>query len=117
MITYGRNYNFMPIGEGTSKPGMEQPLHYWDPSIAPSGMAFVTATLFPQWRGNLLIGALAGKHLMRVELDGNKVLREERLLAGLNARIRDVRQAPDGAIWVLTDERDGKLIRVTPAGT
>lgn len=115
VISYGRHYSMLPIGEGTTKPGMEQPLHYWDPSIAPSGMAFVTSPLFPQWKGNMLVGALAGQHLMRVTLDGNKVTGQEKLLADLDARIRDVRQGPDGAVWVLTDASDGKLIRITPA--
>ncbi|MDQ8024093.1 MAG: PQQ-dependent sugar dehydrogenase, partial [Moraxellaceae bacterium] len=96
VISYGRHYSMLPIGEGTAKPGMEQPLHYWDPSIAPSGMAFVTSPQFPQWKGNMLVGALAGQHLMRVSLDGNKVTGQEKLLTDLGARIRDVRQGPDG---------------------
>jgi glucose/arabinose dehydrogenase len=78
-------------------------------------MAFYSGDLFPRWRGNLFVGALAGQALVRLELDGEKVTREERLLGGLNARIRDVRAGPDGAIWLATDSSDGRIIRVTPA--
>jgi len=114
VISYGRHYSGGSIGEGTSKAGMEQPVHYWDPSIAPSGMTFVTSDLFPEWQGSLLVGALAGQHLARVELDGTTVTGEEQLLTGLGERIRDVRQGPDGAIYVLTDSGDGSLLRLTP---
>jgi glucose/arabinose dehydrogenase len=94
---------------------MEQPIKYWVPSIAPSGMAFYTADLFPSWKGSLFIGALAGQMLVRLELDGEKVVKEERLLTNLRERIRDVRQDPDGAIWLLTDNSDGRVLRVVPA--
>ncbi|GGB51949.1 dehydrogenase [Roseibium aquae] len=114
VISYGRHYSGGTIGEGTSMAGMEQPVHYWDPSIAPSGMAFVTSPLFPQWQGSLLVGALAGQHLARLDLDGTTVAGEEKLLAALGERIRDVRQGPDGAIYVLTDSGDGRLLRLTP---
>ena len=94
---------------------MEQPIKYWVPSIAPSGMAFYTGDLFPRWKGNLFVGALAGQLLVRLELDGEKVTKEERLLGNLGERIRDVRQGPDGAIWLLTDSGSGRMLRVTPA--
>jgi aldose sugar dehydrogenase len=97
------------------KPGMEPPVRHWTPSIAPSGMAFYSGDLFPAWRGNLFIGALAAKLLVRIELQGEKVVKEERLLQGLGERIRDVRQGPDGALWLLTDDADGRILRVVPA--
>ncbi|WP_073010813.1 PQQ-dependent sugar dehydrogenase [Roseibium suaedae] len=112
VISYGRHYTFLPIGEGTHKEGMEQPLHYWDPSIAPSGMAFVTSSVYPGWEGSLLIGALAGQHLSRLSLEGENVTGEEKLLEDLGERIRDVRQGPDGKIYLLTDSDEGKLIRL-----
>jgi glucose/arabinose dehydrogenase len=115
VIGYGIDYSGAKIHEATAKPGMEQPIKYWVPSIAPSGMAFYTADLFPNWKGNLFIGALAGQLLVRLELDGEKVTKEERLLQNLRERIRDVRQGPDGAIWLLTDSSDGRLLRVTLA--
>ncbi|HEX2215201.1 MAG TPA: PQQ-dependent sugar dehydrogenase [Xanthobacteraceae bacterium] len=115
VITYGVDYSGAKIGVGTRKQGMEQPIHYWDPSIAPSGMTFYTGDLFPSWRGNLFVGALRGQMLVRLELDGQKVAREERLLRNLGERIRDVRTGPDGAIWLLTDDSDGRILRVVPA--
>jgi len=115
VIAYGRHYSGAKIGEGTHKEGMEQPIHYWDPSIGPSGMAFYTGDSFPAWKGNLFIGAMPLRHLQRLELDGEKVVHEERLLIGLGERIRDVRQAPDGTIWVLTDGRSGRALRLSPA--
>ena len=115
MIGYGINYDGTKAHEATAKPGMEQPIKYWVPSIAPSGMAFYTADLFPAWKGNLFVGALAGQMLVRLELDGETVTREERLLTDLRERIRDVRQGPDGAIWLLTDSGNGRLLRLTPA--
>jgi aldose sugar dehydrogenase len=114
IITYGVDYSGLRIGEGTSKAGMEQPIHYWDPSIAPSGMAFYTGDAFPGWKGSLFVGALAGQHLSRLELSGEKIVREERLITDLRERIRDVRQAQDGTLWVVTDSRDGKIIRLSP---
>ncbi len=115
VITYGVDYSGEKIGEGTRKAGMEQPIHYWDPSIAPSGMAFYTGDAFPVWKGNLFVGALAGRMLVRLELDGTRVVREERLLTDLGERIRDVRQGPDGFLYLLTDGPNGRLLRVTPA--
>ena len=117
VITFGVNYGLgTRIGEGTARPGMEQPLHVWTPSIAPSGMAFYSGVAFPGWKGNLLIGALRGRALHRLELNGEKVVREERLLADAIGRIRDVRAGPDGLVYLLTDERAGQLLRLEPAG-
>lgn len=116
LITYGRDYSGAKIGEGTAKAGLEQPVYYWDPSIAPSGAAFYTGNLVPQWTGNLFVGALAGQALHRLVLDGEKVVGEEVLLKDLAQRIRDVRQGPDGALYVLTDDSNGQLIRVAPRG-
>lgn len=116
LITYGRDYSGAKIGEGTAKAGLEQPVYYWDPSIAPSGAAFYTGILVPQWAGNLFVGALAGQALHRLVLDGEKVVGEEVLLKDLAQRIRDVRQGPDGALYVLTDDSNGQLIRVAPRG-
>jgi glucose/arabinose dehydrogenase len=113
VITYGRDYNYAKIGEGTHKAGMEQPIYYWDPSIAPSGAAFYTGDLFPEWRGNLFVGALAGQALHRLVLDDERVVGEEKLLSDLGERIRDVRQGPDGALWLLTDHPDGRVLRLT----
>jgi glucose/arabinose dehydrogenase len=115
VIGYGIDYNGAKIHESTHKEGMEQPIWYWVPSIAPSGMAFYTGNLFPTWRGNLFIGALAGQILVRLELDGEKVLKEERLLAQLHERIRDVRQGPDGALFIATDNSAGRILRLAPA--
>jgi glucose/arabinose dehydrogenase len=114
VITYGRDYSFAKIGEGTHKAGLEQPVYYWDPSIAPSGAAFYTGDRLPEWKGNLFVGALAGQALHRLVLDGEKVVGEEKLLADLGERIRDVRNGPDGAIWLLTDSPDGRVLRLVP---
>jgi glucose/arabinose dehydrogenase len=115
VIGYGIDYSGAKIHESTAKDGMEQPIKYWVPSIAPSGMAFYTGALFPQWKGSLFTGALAGQMLVRLSLDGDKVTGEERLLQNLNERIRDVRQGPDGALWLLTDNAAGRLLRIVPA--
>ena len=116
VITYGRNYGTgTKIGEGTHKPGMAQPLHYWVPSIAPSGMAFYGGDKFPQWRGDILIGALKDQMLVRLRVDGEKVVKEERMLQGTLGRIRDVRQGPDGFVYLLTDAANGVLARLEPA--
>lgn len=113
VVTYGREYGSgRAIGEGTAKPGMEAPLVQWTPSPAISGMAFLTSDRYPGWNNNLFIGALRGQHLMRLELDGRKVVRQHRLLEDLGERIRDVRQGPDGWLYLLTDAADGKLIRL-----
>ncbi|TCP06699.1 PQQ-dependent sugar dehydrogenase [Caldimonas thermodepolymerans] len=113
VITYGREYGTgFRIGEGTAKEGMEQPLTYWVPSIAPSGMAFLTSERYPGWRGNLFIGALRAEVLVRLELDGRRVVRQARLLTTLNERIRHVVQGPDGWLYILTDNVDGKVLRL-----
>jgi glucose/arabinose dehydrogenase len=115
VIGYGVDYSGAKIHEGTHKDGMEQPIKYWVPSIAPSGMAFYTASLFPAWRGSLFTGSINGvKGLIRLSLDGEKVTGEERLLQNLNEQIRDVRQGPDGALWLLTDNAAGRILRITP---
>ncbi|WP_447774727.1 PQQ-dependent sugar dehydrogenase [Variovorax boronicumulans] len=116
VITYGENYGGGKIGEGiTRKDGMEQPLHYWVPSIAPSGMAFLTSDRYGAgWKGNLFVGSLKFGYLDRIELKDDKVVVEHKLLADGRARIRDVKQGPDGLLYVLTDESDGKLLRLRP---
>ena len=115
VITYGVNYGSgTRIGEGSAKPGMAQPIHIWVPSIAPSGMAFYTGDRFPKWRGDLFVGALKDQMLVRLKLDGEKVVREERLLQGALGRIRDVRAGPDGFLYLLTDESRGVLVRLEP---
>ena len=115
IISYGVDYSGAKIGEGTKKTGLEQPVYYWDPSIAPSGMAFYTGDKFPAWRGSILVGALAGKLVSRLETNGNRVTGEERMLQNLGERIRDVRQGPDGFVYLLTDSRDGRILRMKPA--
>ncbi len=116
VITYGVNYMIgTKIGEGTHREGMEQPIHYWVPSIAPSGMAFYTGDRFDKWKGNLFVGSLKFQQLVRLELDAETVTHEERLLSGKLGRIRDVRQGPDGLIYLLTDENNGRLIRLIPS--
>jgi glucose/arabinose dehydrogenase len=115
VISYGVHYSGAKIGVGTRKEGLEQPVFHWDPSIAPSGMAFYTGDKFPGWRGSALVGALAGALVSRLELDGDKVVREERMLKELRERIRDVRQGPDGFVYLLTDSSEGRILRVRPA--
>ena len=114
VITYGLQYTTgKKVGSGQSaKAGMEQPIYFWFPDVAPSGMLFYTGERFPEWRGNLFVGSLAGKALIRLVLDGERVMAEERLLGDRNQRIRDVRQGPDGAIYVLTG--DGSLLKIVP---
>lgn len=116
VITYGRNYGTgTRIGEGTEKAGMAQPQHYWVPSIAPSGMAFYDSDRFPRWRGDLFVGALKDHLLVRLEVEGEKIVHEERMLKDELGRIRDVRSGPDGYLYLLTDEHDGVLVRLEPA--
>jgi glucose/arabinose dehydrogenase len=115
VITYGANYGSgTKIGEGTAKAGMEQPIHYWVPSIAPSGMAFYSGDKFPRWQGDLFVGALKDQMLVRLRFDGEKMVHEERMLKGLLGRIRDVRTGPDGFVYLLTDENPGVLARLEP---
>ena len=114
-IAYGIEYRGGPITGGlTAKDGMEQPIYYWDPIIGPSGMAFYTGNLFPAWKGSLFIGGHGSRDLVRVTLEGERVVGEERLLADLKAAIRDVRQGPDGALYLLTDGAQGRLLKLVP---
>ncbi len=115
VVTFGEQYGGGPIGEGlTAKPGMEPPLYHWTPSIAPSGMAFLTSDRYgPAWRGNLFVGSLKFQQLVRLELAGGRVVREQRL-DGVGERLRDVRQGPDGFLYLLTDSPQGRLLRVVP---
>lgn len=116
VVTFGREYGTgTRIGEGSARAGIEPPLHQWTPSIAPSGMAFYTGERFPAWRGSLFAGSLKFRMLSRLEFDGERFVREERLLEGLGERIRDVRQGPDGLIYLLTDSPNGRLLRLAPA--
>jgi glucose/arabinose dehydrogenase len=115
VIGYGIDYSGARIHESTHKTGMEQPIKYWVPSIAPSGMAFYLGDLVPAWRGNLFVGALAGEMLVRLPVEGDRITGEERLLHALGERIRDVRNGPDGAIYLLTDNSAGRVLRVVPA--
>ncbi|HYD87827.1 MAG TPA: PQQ-dependent sugar dehydrogenase [Vitreimonas sp.] len=114
VISYGEEYNGSPVNGGVAvRDGMEQPIYYWDPVIAPGGMLFYRGDLFP-WRGNLLIAGLETQTIVRLELDGERVAAEERLLRGEVGRIRDVAEAADGALWIVTDEDNGRLLRLTP---
>jgi glucose/arabinose dehydrogenase len=117
VITHGRDYDGSPIGEGTHKAGMMQPRRHWTPSIAPSGLSFCTGSRFPAWRGNLFMGALRDRMLVRMELDaaGRAVTAEEHLLAGRIGRVRQVRPGPDGRLYLLTDEADGGVWTIEPA--
>jgi glucose/arabinose dehydrogenase len=116
VITYGVDYSGARIGVGTSRPGMEQPVYYWDPVIAPSGALFYTGDAFPDWRGDLFVGSLNPGALVRLTIDKSRVVREQRYLGDLGARIRDVRQGPDGSIYLLTDHPNGRLLHLEPAG-
>jgi aldose sugar dehydrogenase len=113
-IGYGEEYSGAKIHEATQAPGMEQPVYYWDPVISPSGLTIYSGELFPEWKGDFFIGGLSSKALVRLELEGDRVVGEERLLTDLDARIREVVQGPDGALYVLTDDSDGKLLKLTP---
>jgi glucose/arabinose dehydrogenase len=115
VISYGTHYSFLKIGEGTAKEGMEQPVYYWDPVIAPSGMVFYTGDLFAGWKSNILVGSLTPGGLVRLVMKDGKVAQEERYLGDLRERIRDVRQATDGSLYLLTDAGNGKILRVIPA--
>lgn len=114
VITYGRSYSGFKIGEGTHKKGMAQPVHFWVPSISPSGLMIYDGDAFPNWHGSFFIGALSGRLLDRLEVREGKVVFEERLLEDWGARVRDVRQGPDGLIYLLTDARNGMLLRLEP---
>jgi glucose/arabinose dehydrogenase len=115
-ITYGVDYSGAIISDKTEAPGMEQPVVFWVPSIAPSGMVVYSGDKFPKWKDNVFIGALAGQHLRRVQFKGDKVVEQEVLLSSLAERVRDVRQGPDGNLYIVTDDPvDGKVIRLEPA--
>jgi glucose/arabinose dehydrogenase len=117
VIGYGRDYTGKPINnDKTVQAGMEQPVYFWTPDIAPAGIAFYTGRMFPSWNGSLFVSELAGKCLARLVLDGNRVVAEERLLLDLDARIRGVGEGPDGAVYVLTDGANGKILRLVKKG-
>lgn len=113
LVSWGRHYDGTDIPDPPTRPDLAPSIHHWTPAISPSGMAFYTGALFPAWRGNLLIGGLSSGALVRLVLDGNRVINEERI--PMDARIRHVRQGPDGAVYLLTDEVDGAILRLTPA--
>jgi len=113
VVSFGKEYRSnKSVGEGTHKAGMQQPVYYWVPSIAPSGMTFYQGEKFPNWQGSLFIGSLKFKLLVRLELEGNRVVAEERLLEDIFGRVRDIREGPDGLLYLLTDEKNGKLVRL-----
>jgi glucose/arabinose dehydrogenase len=116
VITYGVDYSGARIGEGTAREGMEQPVYYWDPVIAPSGAAFVTGDRYPGWKGSLVVGSLGTRSLVRLALRGGRVAAEERHLGDFGQRVRDVREGPDGYLYLVTDAPDGRVARVVPAG-
>ena len=115
VIGYGREYSGKPInGDKTTQDGMEQPVYFWTPDIAPAGISFYTGKLFPAWQGDVFVSALAGKYLIRLVLNGERVVGEQRLLTELNTRIRGVNEGPDGALYVMTDGNDGKILKLVP---
>jgi glucose/arabinose dehydrogenase len=115
LIAYGEEYSGKPIGEGaTAREGLTQPIYYWDPVIAPSGAQWYTGDAFPAWKGNLFVGGLRKASLVRLVIEGQRVVGEEWLLSERNKRIRDVRQGPDGALYVVTDDQDGEVWKITP---
>ena len=115
VITYGMDYSGAQIGEGTAKEGMEPPVYYWDPVIAPSGMIVYTGDAIPGWKGSFLIGSMTPGALVRLEMRNGRVVREERYLGELDKRFRDVQQGPDGLVYVVTDENEGEVLRIMPA--
>src|SRR5690606_21206010 len=114
-IGYGEEYSGKRIHDRTQAPGMEQPVYYWDPVIAPGALTIYTGDLFPEWKGNFLIAGLSSKALIRLELKDNRVVGEERLLADRGDRIREVVQGPEGAVYLLTDDDDAELLKLTPS--
>ena len=112
-VSNGDNYDFSRIPDHETKPSFAAPIYYWHPSVSPSGMAFYTGSLFKDWNGNLLMGSFNAEGLLRITVDGTKIKGEERI--PLERRIRDVIQASDGSIWLLTDYKEGELLRLTPA--
>jgi glucose/arabinose dehydrogenase len=116
LVSHGIEYSGGPVGDGRKfMKGVANPIVTWTPVIAPGGMAFYTAGLFPAWKGNLLIGGLRSRALVRLELDGDRVVHKERLLRRMESRIRDVAIGPDGAVYAITDESDGRILRIAPA--
>jgi len=115
VITYGIDYSGVKIGEGVAKAGMEQPVYFWDPVIAPSGMVFYTGDRYPGWKGSVFVGSLNPGLLVRLVLENGKVAREERYLGELGERIRDVRQGPDGLLYMLTDNPQGRILKLVPS--
>ncbi|MFP2924491.1 PQQ-dependent sugar dehydrogenase [Pyxidicoccus sp. 3LG] len=113
-IGYGEEYSGAPIHKSTQGPGMEQPVYYWDPVISPSGMTIYSGDLFPEWKGNIFIGGLSSQALVRLVMKDDRVAGEERLLTDLGERIREVVQGPEGALYVLTDDSNGRLLKLTP---
>jgi glucose/arabinose dehydrogenase len=113
-IGYGEEYSGEPVHESTQAPGLEQPVYYWDPVISPSGLTIYSGELFPEWKGDFFIGGLSSQALVRLKLERDRVVGEERLLEDLEARIREVVQGPEGALYLLTDDDDGKLLKLTP---
>jgi glucose/arabinose dehydrogenase len=115
LVAYGEEYSGTPIaGAVTAREGYEQPVYYWDPVIAPSGAQFYTGDAFPEWKGNLFVGGMKDHKLVRLTLDNDKVTGEEHLLTDRGQRVRDVRQGPDGALYVVTDENKGELWKIAP---
>ncbi len=114
VITYGVDYSGVKIGEGTEKEGMEQPVYYWDPVIAPSGAAFYTGDAFPDWQGDLFVGSLNPGGLVRLTIENGQVTKETRYMGNPRQRVRDVQQGPDGRLYVITDAPQGKLLRLDP---
>lgn len=113
-ISYGVHYSGRKIGVGTHKAGMEQPRYYWDPSIAPSGMTIYSGDVFPNWQGSIFVGALKGRHVARLVRKGGKVVHEEKMLRRIGERIRALRQGPDGLLYVLTSNDEGRVLRIVP---
>ena len=115
MIGYGREYSGKPINnDKTAQEGMEQPIYFWTPDVAPAGITFYAGKLFPEWRGDLFVASMLGKSVVRLVLKNDRVVAEERLLTDLNTRIRGVVDGPDGALYVLTDGNGGKILKLTP---
>jgi len=114
LVSWGRHYSGVDIPDPPSRPDLAGSVHSWDPAISPSGMTFYTGDLFPAWRGNVLIGGLTSGGIVRLDLDGQRVTGEERI--DLGERIRNVRQGPDGAVYVLTDQPEGEILRLSPVG-
>src|SRR5690606_28280499 len=113
-VSYGSQYIGLPIPDEHARRGYVEPLFHWTPSISPSGMMFYTGDVFGQWKGDLFVGGLSGMNLIRLHMQNGKPVSEERLLADLNERIRDVRQGPDGNIYLLTDQTEGRVLKLSP---